>query len=255
MEGWENILYKWFGKRFAKPLSNELICPICGGKEFNQHKVLWEELIQEWQLAPLEVDYINRQQGFHCVACGSNLRSMTLAGSMLEHYRIKGTFKKNSINSSLSKRLALLEINEAGTLNPYFRNFHHHSLVQYPDVDMQSMPFQSESWDAIVHSDVLEHVSLPERALKECCRVLKPGGVLFFTIPIVYRRLSRSRENLRPSHHGTSASTPSDYLVHTEFGADFWVMLMEAGFKKITLFCLTGPESIAIICSKHSSEC
>ena len=39
------------------------------------------------------------------------------------------------------------------------------------------------SFDLVVHSDTLEHVPDPLRALQECRRVLRPGGALCFTVP------------------------------------------------------------------------
>jgi YHS domain-containing protein len=44
--------------------------------------------------------------------------------------------------------------------------------------------------------------------LTECRRVPRPGGVLCFTVPIVVGRLSRRREGLAKSFHGTATDTP-----------------------------------------------
>src|SRR3954452_17250547 len=59
-------------------MTEDLICSICDGHDFNDTKVLWPELIAEWQLTRSEVDYIDLQQGCHCVACGTNLRGIAL---------------------------------------------------------------------------------------------------------------------------------------------------------------------------------
>ncbi len=50
--------------------------------------------------------------------------------------------------------------------------------VEYPEVNMLSLPFPSCEFDAVVSDQVLEHVEgSPEAAIKEAFRVLKPGGV------------------------------------------------------------------------------
>jgi hypothetical protein len=59
-------------------------CPICGGTEFQQTAVLWDELIASWEIASEEVEYVNLQQGFQCTGCGANLRSMALAQALLK---------------------------------------------------------------------------------------------------------------------------------------------------------------------------
>jgi 2-polyprenyl-3-methyl-5-hydroxy-6-metoxy-1,4-benzoquinol methylase len=47
----------------------------------------------------------------------------------------------------------------------------------------ESLPFESESFDAILSFDVLEHVQSPVATLAECRRVLKPGGRLYLVFP------------------------------------------------------------------------
>lgn len=45
------------------------------------------------------------------------------------------------------------------------------------------MPFKSNSFDIVISSEVIEHTPSPQQALKECYRVLKPGGILVVTTP------------------------------------------------------------------------
>lgn len=49
--------------------------------------------------------------------------------------------------------------------------------------DITSIPSQDESFDAILCSEVLEHVPEPTHALDEFTRLLKPGGILIITAP------------------------------------------------------------------------
>jgi 2-polyprenyl-3-methyl-5-hydroxy-6-metoxy-1,4-benzoquinol methylase len=47
----------------------------------------------------------------------------------------------------------------------------------------EGIPFQSESFDMLWCSEVIEHLRSPERFLAECCRILKPGGQLLLSTP------------------------------------------------------------------------
>jgi len=49
--------------------------------------------------------------------------------------------------------------------------------------DITSIPLPDASFDAILCSEVLEHVPEPTHALDEFARLLKPGGVLILTAP------------------------------------------------------------------------
>ncbi|MCC6447824.1 MAG: class I SAM-dependent methyltransferase, partial [Chitinophagaceae bacterium] len=52
--------------------------------------------------------------------------------------------------------------------------------------DGKKMPFQNDSFDTILLTEVLEHCPDPDIVLKECFRVLKNDGVLFFTVPFLW---------------------------------------------------------------------
>ncbi|MEO8044294.1 MAG: methyltransferase domain-containing protein [Spartobacteria bacterium] len=226
-------------------------CPVCGSERFHEQTVLWPELIAEWELAPHEVCYIDQQQGLACRDCGNNLRAMTLAAAILRAFDHAGPLQKLCLSDARFRACRLLEINSAGELTPVFKLLPHHSLVAYPEFDLQQMKLPDESVDLIVHSDTLEHVPDPLQALRECRRVLKNGGHLFYTVPVVVGRLTRSRRGLPPSYHGTrAAGAVDDYRVETEYGADFWCEVFAAGFREVGLTSLIFPASVAIHATK-----
>lgn len=51
------------------------------------------------------------------------------------------------------------------------------------DPGWQVLPFGSGAFDAVVASSVLEYVDDPAMVLRECARVIRPGGVMVCTVP------------------------------------------------------------------------
>jgi len=50
--------------------------------------------------------------------------------------------------------------------------------------DIAAIPVEDSSFDAILCSEVFEHIPDPKAALKEFSRILKPNGVLLLTAPV-----------------------------------------------------------------------
>lgn len=230
-------------------------CTVCGGADLTSNKILWAELISDWELSPEEVEYIDVQQGYTCKGCGANFRSMNLAAAMMNLFKFSGTFTKFSEWAKDGAISGVLEINSAGSLTPLIERLNGYRLVTYPEVDMQNMRgISDDSFQLVVHSDTLEHVPSPIKALEECRRVLKSGGYLLYTIPIIVGRMSRRRDALPPSYHGDSSNPRPDHLVVTEYGADAWCQLFQAGFKEISMFSLSFPHSVVLIGKKDLKE-
>jgi SAM-dependent methyltransferase len=67
------------------------------------------------------------------------------------------------------------------------------------------LPFQANAFDAVLLTQVLEHVPEPLAVLKEIQRVLKPGGRLFLTVPQSWHQHQK----------------PHDYFRYTSFGLKY----------------------------------
>ncbi|MGV1926831.1 class I SAM-dependent methyltransferase [Agrobacterium tumefaciens] len=226
-------------------------CVVCGSDEFVNNNVIWDELAEEWGINRFERGYIDRQQGTQCLGCGCNIRSQALARSIMRHWSWKGRFADFVIDSKGKK---VLELNECAQLSNYLRQMPDRTLGEYPEVDMHSLPYADQTFDLIVHSDTLEHVENPVKALSECRRVLKPGGLLAYTVPIIVDRLTRDRKGLPNSYHGAPSSNASDFQVVTEYGADAWKHVVEAGFEDVCLSTFDYPAGIAISASCASDH-
>ena len=221
-------------------------CGVCGGTSFTSRHVLWDGLVNEWQLSPLEVAYVDRQQGEFCNGCGSNLRSIALANAIRAYVGTKALLRE-AVETPRVRELSILEINEAGMLTPILQKFGRYTFGAYPEVDIHKLPYSDESFDLVVHSDTLEHVVNPVHALTECRRVLKPDGALCFTVPVIVGRMTRNRAGLPKSCHGASTTTADDFIVQTEFGADAWGYVMEAGFSEVQIHAVEYPAALAFL--------
>ncbi len=102
------------------------------------------------------------------------------------------------------------------------------SGLSYEDVkadflwDGVVMPFENETFDFVFSTEVLEHVPDPYIYLSEIRRVLKPGGVFFFTVPFLM------------SLH----EVPHDYYRYTPFALE--LIFKKAGFESIEIKPMGG---------------
>ena len=62
-------------------------------------------------------------------------------------------------------------------------------IAPFPSTDVmgvgQSLPFQDNSFEAVLSTAVLEHVTDPFLCAKEIVRVTRPGGTIFCTVPFL----------------------------------------------------------------------
>jgi SAM-dependent methyltransferase len=102
-------------------------------------------------------------------------------------------------------------------------------------LDISSMPsIESNTFDLVLASDVLEHVPQDIQAMREVYRVLRPRGYAILTVP--------QKDNLAETIEDSSIVTPeereraygqSDHV--RIYGADFSKRLAAAGFLEVTV--------------------
>jgi ubiquinone/menaquinone biosynthesis C-methylase UbiE len=58
--------------------------------------------------------------------------------------------------------------------------------LEFHKVDAQDLIYRDELFDIVISQNAFEHIPDPAKALRECLRVLKPGGLLFVTFDPVW---------------------------------------------------------------------
>ena len=106
--------------------------------------------------------------------------------------------------------------------------------------DLMAMTFRDNTFDLIITSDVFEHIRKPYIAFKEVYRVLKPGGVHIFSIPVQHPMPRETKYRVDTSTDKDVYLDPPYYhiagdggksLVYTEFGADMLEQLDKIGLR------------------------
>jgi SAM-dependent methyltransferase len=79
-----------------------------------------------------------------------------------------------------------------------------HAGARAPDIvaDLHRLPVEEASFDAVVCTEVLEHVAEPAVVLAELRRVLRPGGSLLLTVPFVVELHEEPDDHYRYTSHG-----------------------------------------------------
>jgi ubiquinone/menaquinone biosynthesis C-methylase UbiE len=93
------------------------------------------------------------------------------------------------------------------------------SRAKKPDVqsDASCLPFREAAFDAVICSELLEHVPYPPDVLREICRVLRKNGTLLICAPFLVKI------------HGD----PYDYARYTDY---YWSeTLKAAGFSELLI--------------------
>ena len=118
--------------------------------------------------------------------------------------------------------------------------------------DVQRLSFAAASFDLITHTEVFEHVADDAAGFAELHRVLAPGGMTVFTVPLLPAEPTRLRASLidgeirhqlPPIYHGDPLrGAAGRVLCFRDFGHDIVERLRNAGFARAWI--VPAPERV-----------
>jgi SAM-dependent methyltransferase len=84
------------------------------------------------------------------------------------------------------------------------------------------IPVEDGTFDCALCTAVLEHLEEPESALRECHRVLKPGGIAVYSVPFIWHLHEE----------------PRDFFRYSKYGLEY--LFKKVGFEIVELKALSG---------------
>ncbi|SOB60073.1 protein of unknown function [Pseudodesulfovibrio profundus] len=196
--------------------SHQLLCPVCEEKaEFYA--------AHEWL-----------RDHYKCLKCNSLPRDRALFKALhdyIPHWKSIKVLEFAPCNDYFSSKV------EKYTGTHYFPDSELGSTVgEFVNQDAHNLTFDDESFDLIVHEDIMEHLFGPEKALQEMLRVVSPGGSILFTLPISKMEKSVQRAAMKDDgtveyihekqYHGNPISEEGS-LVVWDYGQDVKDMIVQ----------------------------
>ena len=198
----------------------------------------------------------NLREDATCKKCNSNSRKRHLSDVILDVINKKNNKSYNSLKSiSKDSDIRLYNVESNGALHYYLKHINNYVCSEYfgsyekygkekdgvLNVDLMDIPFDENSFDLIISTEVFEHIPDPYKAFSEIYRVLKKGGSHIFTVPY-YEDCEKDEirafidENeeivylMEPQYHGDPIRSDEGILVYTIFAEEMLKKLQSIGF-------------------------
>ncbi|MDD2889869.1 MAG: class I SAM-dependent methyltransferase [bacterium] len=248
-------------------------CNVCGSpKGFLDSDLALKELINtvccEYNNKAKLLEY--RRQGLNCLNCSSNSRDRMLVYQLAE---CLGKEDEPMVFWTPNKKLKILEISGGRPRCKILEQKFDYLDTEYiPEkveeninsckyVDVQNLPFSSNSFDIVIAADVFEHVRLDDKGYCEIFRVLKRFGKFFLSLPIPIESPAKTTIiRVKPEGEKDVYLLPSVYhgghtLVYRDYGMDLLEKLKKFGFtvdyKKSEIKEHKISKQHFIVCSKN----
>lgn len=206
-------------------------CFNCGRVE--DYKIIYPidiDLQRTWGISKRLVRLFNNREGRICTGCGVNVRAQGLAKAIVKSkFGYKQESLRDWVKIANKKGLKVCELNSCHNLHDTLKKLKFLTYSEYgttSEQNIEALTLNDNQYDIVLHSETLEHVSNPKKAMNECRRILKQGGLVLFTTPVIWGRNTKQRAKMKnhkieylmePSYHGKKAD---DYLVYYEYGRD-----------------------------------
>ena len=195
-------------------------CPVCGRTGF------------------IKLD--DNEMAVRCLRCRASAATLSFVSVLkgllpdLSHRHVYELSSRGPLVGYLRRHAGKL------TLSEYFDDVppgQYKGEVQCQDV--QQLTFPNDCFDVCTSTEVFEHVPHDLEGFREMHRVLKPGGLLLFTVPMAgaEKTVERARlvegrveHLLPPEYHGDRIRGSAAVLCFRNYGTDILDRLVAAGF-------------------------
>ena len=201
----------------------------------------------------------NLKESLNCAYCGAWQRIRFISELLLETYsQASACSLRDLVREPLFSSLDIYEAAAQGALHERLKHLPGYVCSEYFEdcapgrarngvrcEDLQQLTFADAQFDLVLHTSVLEHVRRPQAAIAESFRVLKPGGILLFEVPLTEEgvpgvrartvsRVDTRTDNdiflMKKAFHGDPLRNEG-VLVYTDFGIDLADQLAAVGFE------------------------
>lgn len=193
-----------------------------------------------------------------CNLCGFPILRLHPGSAGRRCVRCLSTFRHRAVGDvlgrlDLARGTHVYELSSRGALCRYLRRTFARVTVSelFDDVeagqfrgpvqcqDVQRLTYTAASFDLVTSTEVFEHVPDDGRAFAEVHRVLRPGGLLVFTVPLMDAATTLERARLHegtivhlvePEYHDDRLRGRGRVLAFRTYGLDILDRLRAAGF-------------------------
>ena len=215
--------------------------------------------------SPLFFKLNNSEMGIRCLGCRATPPAMAVGAALktiapdLGEKHIYELSSRGPLFNYLSKKAGAL------TCSEFFEDLPKGEYLKGVQCqDVQSLTFDDRSFDICTCTEVFEHVPDDIPGFSEIHRVLKPEGVLVFTVPVHNRPTAeravvedgKVKHILPPFYHDDHLRGRQKVLCFRDYGNDILGRLKKAGFKEARFmdmedFTGTGFTRPAIVAYKR----